>query len=458
MMQTGNRVFGLREEKLPGRQFFEIPWKGYWITFSGAACDHNEWQTIQGRRCETQFNAAAIVGTGHLKIPPSFDNPALEAEFQARYYRTYRPVMLFGIGVGAVLFGLFGWLDRLLYPEQMKSLWWWRYVFSLPPVLIAGVMVALRRSPQGVQPFMALVATLVGWGTLGMIQTLPTTSYNIYYAGLMLIIFYAHSFVRLQFLWATLATLAILAGYEWLVWVARPDTPAREVISGHFFLVATTLGGMGASLAMEQDARQQFLLQRRLRRERRQLEAVNHELEALNRRLDEQAHRDELTGLANRRRFVEELERAWRDLKRQGQGTLSLIIMDIDHFKHYNDRFGHPAGDRCLQAVARVIGRFARRPRDLAARIGGEEFVILLPETPPRDAMTLATALRRAVRKKVKDPEGHPVTISLGVAAADAREALAPDKLLSRADQALYLSKRQGRDRVTLWRPELSKR
>ncbi len=297
----------------------------------------------------------------------------------------------------------------------------------------------------------------MGWGTLGMIQALPTADYNIYYAGLMLIIFYAHSFVRLQFIWATAATVAILIGYEWLVWVARPDTPLEEVISGHFFLVATTLGGMGASLAMEQDARQQFILQRRLVRERRQLEAANQKLEALNRRLDELAHRDELTGLANRRAFVEELERAWRDLKRHGEGTISLILMDIDHFKRYNDRFGHPAGDRCLQAVAGVIGRFARRPRDLAARIGGEEFVMLLPETPAKDAMTLATALRRAVRKKVKDPEGRPVTISLGVAAADAGESLAPEKLLSRADQALYLSKREGRDRVTLWRPDQSK-
>ena len=167
---------------------------------------------------------------------------------------------------------------------------------------------------------------------------------------------------------------------------------------------------------------------------------------------------DELTGIANRRSFMEQLSRAWREELRKGTqaGSLGLLLVDIDQFKDYNDLYGHPQGDRCLRQVAGILAGFARRPRDLAARIGGEEFVLLLPETGPEQALELAQALRSAVEAaeiphaaSIVAPQ---VTVSVGVASEVPLNSRAPESLLQQADQALYRAKREGRNRVVTGR------
>ncbi len=384
-----------------------------------------------------------------------FADPGLEAAFLAHYDRNFRFFFRAGVGLGMVLFALFGVLDRLLFPEVAPRLWWWRYGFTLPPLMLAFLLLLGRQPPRGVQPMLAAVAALVGLGTLGMIRDIPDTGYHPYHAGLMLVIFYAHAFVRLRFVWATLATLVIFAGYELLVFVLRPDIPLREVITGHFFLTATLLAGMGTSYSLERDARNQFLLRRRLDRERERLEKANARLMELNRQLEVLARVDDLTRIANRRAFMEQLEREWRAQVRRGTEAmpLSLLLIDIDHFKDYNDRHGHPAGDRCLRQVAEVIDAFARRPRDLAARIGGEEFVLLLAETGPAVALERAERLRRAVEAR-RIPHGASpvspwVTVSIGVAGRLPAGEVSPEILLREADRALYRAKAEGRNRVS---------
>ncbi len=383
-----------------------------------------------------------------------FSDAQVERVFQVHYDEAFRPYFRFGVGVGTILFAFFGVLDRLLFPEVAERLWWWRYLFCMPPLVVTLGLLFVLRSHRWVQPVLSLVASLVGLGTLGMIHEIPTTSYNAYYAGLMLVIFYAHAFVRLRFLWATLASLVIFAGYEVLVFLLRPETPVREVISGHFFLVSTILAGMGASYSLELDARKQFLLQRNLDGERLQLEAANRRLVELNRQLEALARVDDLTGIANRRAFMEELEREWRAQIRQGRRArpLSLLMIDIDHFKDYNDLHGHPAGDRCLRRVAGIIAGFARRPRDLSARIGGEEFVLLLPEIEEEQAVRLAEQLRAAVMERAiahgASGVAETVTVSIGAATLVPAADLEPGALLRQADRALYLAKREGRNRV----------
>lgn len=158
---------------------------------------------------------------------------------------------------------------------------------------------------------------------------------------------------------------------------------------------------------------------------------------------------DGLTGLANRRHLERNLELEWRRAARQ-RSSISLIMLDIDHFKSFNDHYGHVAGDHCIGAVAKAIGQCVRRPSDLAARYGGEEFVILLPDTEAGGAYVLAESLRLAVQALAIEHSENPagvVTISLGVytcvpTSSDFQT------LLTQADSALYMAKRGGRNQT----------
>lgn len=166
-----------------------------------------------------------------------------------------------------------------------------------------------------------------------------------------------------------------------------------------------------------------------------------------------EAVNDPLTGLANRRRFDEVLDAEWRRAAREGQ-PMSLIMIDLDGLKLINDTHGHPAGDVCLRAVARAVGESLNRAGDLAARIGGDEFAVVLPGTGAIGAAGVAERIRLAIRE-CQMPEGagfwRSMTASLGVATVlpdGTAEASAPAMLVAAADAQLYEAKRDGRDRV----------
>ncbi|MGD9609692.1 MAG: diguanylate cyclase [Desulfovibrionaceae bacterium] len=161
--------------------------------------------------------------------------------------------------------------------------------------------------------------------------------------------------------------------------------------------------------------------------------------------------RDGLTGIANRRRFDDTLERSWRQALRHAT-PVSLIMADIDHFKAYNDTYGHLAGDECLCKVARTLEGTLKRPGDLAARYGGEEFAMVLEDTTLSGAAHLAEDMRRAVAALDMPHQGSGVsdvvTVTLGVAMAIPRPGQLPQTLLGMADRKLYEAKMAGRNRV----------
>lgn len=164
---------------------------------------------------------------------------------------------------------------------------------------------------------------------------------------------------------------------------------------------------------------------------------------------------DGLTGLANRRSFDERLEQEWVRAAREGT-PLSLLMVDIDHFKKYNDRYGHPAGDRCLRTVAGILAAHARRPADLAARYGGEELALLLPNTDfegcEQVGARLLEALRDAQIPHALNPPSELVTASIGGASAwpDPAAVKGCISLVEAADRALYFAKEAGRDRLVM--------
>jgi diguanylate cyclase (GGDEF)-like protein len=184
------------------------------------------------------------------------------------------------------------------------------------------------------------------------------------------------------------------------------------------------------------------------------------ELRRANDRLTELSLSDPMTGIANRRMFDEFLKKEWRRATRE-QRPISLILIDVDHFKNYNDSLGHQQGDMCLIAVAAVLQLHVQRPADLAARYGGEEFAVVLPDTGMDGAMHMAETLRRAVRDlRIEHPASETaayLTLSLGLASmvpspSDGDGGM--ETLLDRADQALYQAKKSGRDQVRTWPDE----
>src|SRR5580698_2350658 len=160
---------------------------------------------------------------------------------------------------------------------------------------------------------------------------------------------------------------------------------------------------------------------------------------------------DALTGVPNRHFFTEALARACRGQRRPGQQA--ILMIDIDHFKLLNDRYGHPVGDGCLREVARALQRALMRPDDVLARYGGEEFIVLLRDSPAAGAQSVAERLRAAVQNLRIDNAGSPervVTVSIGVASAELKDEAAAARMVEDADRALYEAKCAGRNQVKL--------
>jgi diguanylate cyclase (GGDEF)-like protein len=216
----------------------------------------------------------------------------------------------------------------------------------------------------------------------------------------------------------------------------RKETLLSAVIVTLLLSILGVLGGRLIKLM-----KQQNLVQVELLDTQDKLLEVNRNLEGL-------ALKDALTGLANRRQldaFIDaEMGRA-----RRSQSELALLMIDVDHFKPFNDRYGHLAGDECLRKVSAIITDNIKRPGDLAARYGGEEFAVVLPGTDYVGAFLVAEKIRRAVLQAdiahSDSPEGA-LTVSVGVCACNAASQVRPDDLIGAADKALYVAKASGRN------------
>jgi diguanylate cyclase (GGDEF)-like protein len=189
---------------------------------------------------------------------------------------------------------------------------------------------------------------------------------------------------------------------------------------------------------------------RRLVEMQRSLVAVTHKLNVANQELQRLSTTDGLTGISNRRMFDEMSVREWRRCERMKK-PLSLVMVDVDYFKHYNDHYGHQAGDECLKAVAAQMLRSAPRASDVVARYGGEEFVFALGETDIDGAKWVANHLRQRIADLMMPHAAtalQHVTVSCGVASVIPDDGMSLEALLQSADYALYQAKEQGRNRV----------
>ncbi len=232
-----------------------------------------------------------------------------------------------------------------------------------------------------------------------------------------------------------------VAGIVMAVFWVRKDAVDPDYSMMAFYLIVSML--VGGFICWLMERHEKFnLLQGLL------LLAESEERQRLNRQLAELASRDALTGLANRRRFDEAIAQEW---ERQGRDKqpITLLLVDVDHFKKYNDNYGHVAGDACLREVAQVLEKALNRPADLACRYGGEEFALLLPATPASGGEDVADRLMKLIDALALEHKTSPtaawVTVSIGIASVVPSSSLNLSSLLMQADQALYHVKEHGR-------------
>jgi diguanylate cyclase (GGDEF)-like protein len=232
----------------------------------------------------------------------------------------------------------------------------------------------------------------------------------------------------------TIITTAITSVIYLGVLLTSPAPFAVKFI-GVTALIVISAMALEAKSRLEYNAKQNFL--RRLRDRLQRFEAEN------------EASRDALTGLSNRRHFEERAAAIWA-ARQPALEPVAIIMIDIDHFKLFNDHYGHPTGDHCIKRVGSAIAAALRGQQDLAVRFGGEEFVLLLPGTVLEHAVMIAERIRRAVESMsiphTASQTSPVVTISLGVTAGPT--ATRVETLLTNADEALYKAKRAGRNQV----------
>jgi diguanylate cyclase (GGDEF)-like protein len=232
--------------------------------------------------------------------------------------------------------------------------------------------------------------------------------------------------------------MAVRLGSEIAPWV---------LVNNTMFLASANLLALSAAYSMERHLRYEFLQRRIIQAQDNALKEALRDVEKKRSEAEHAARIDPLTGLYNRRHFFSEAER--------GAGRVSVVILDVDRFKSVNDRFGHATGDLVLREVANRI-RANLREIDVACRYGGEEFAVLLPGTSLSEAAAIGERLRREIEGTVVEADSGAlsVTVSVGIAAtSDGNERWAIDPLIERADEALYLAKQGGRNRVRLWLP-----
>jgi len=226
------------------------------------------------------------------------------------------------------------------------------------------------------------------------------------------------------------ARVQLLQGQECVVGIMK-DISARKQIEG--FLMAA---------------------KERAEKAEAELKQAQIRLEEVNQKLRQLVNTDALTGIANRCCFDLRLQQEWQRLYRE-QHFLALILVDVDYFKKYNDFYGHPQGDTCLIRVAQAICESVARSTDLVARIGGEEFGIILPNTNTRGAKAIAQKVQGAIARlnipHQRSLIDQHITISLGIIARIPNPDTSPSALLAQADQALYQAKEQGRNRAVIF-------
>ncbi|ROH91873.1 GGDEF domain-containing protein [Stagnimonas aquatica] len=361
-----------------------------------------------------------------------------EGELEPGFRRFYRRFCLthvrFGLGITLPLLALNGLLNSEVYVPDGPAL-----ILNLLTLLVSflglgGLLLHFSFDREGRRLPELMAGAMIAGAGLHLLTRCKFAEQGLHYpysteSYATLLIFLLSG---LRFLPALLIALVWLAQALLFQWMYPQDTP--ELAQMAYNLTAIGLLAAGAGYAQEYLARVNYLLAK-----------MSHH----------RSEHDALTGVLNRRGFNERFEELLRQARRE-QKPLALMLIDVDHFKHYNDRYGHPEGDRALTAVAQSLRRHAaRRGFDFAARLGGEEFAVVWYNVEAGAAGKLAESTRARIEKlgiAHADSPGGTLTISAGCLSLTVTADTQREQLLEAADEALYEAKRGGRNQVRLAR------
>ena len=385
-----------------------------------------------------------------LRLPNGLEQRYLQDTIEARVMHTQRAGWF-----ALLVFNSFLVVDWLM----VRDVFWTSVLIRVGLFTPAGALTLLagrrlatlarKKAWVNTADWMSVISGWIAALSLAAILLLSHSPWAPYYhAGFLVIIIYGNLVQQLRFPFAVMFSVLVLALHGTGMLIAE-NFPAGVRTGTMLMLCVATAFTLVANYLMEKATRRRYLLACRD-------EQMVEELSTLNARLQTLSRSDVLTGVANRRHLQTQLTLAFERAHRDGT-PLSLLMMDVDHFKAYNDRYGHPAGDECLRQVAQALQQNLRHPSDLVARFGGEEFVIVMQQADEAAAQSAAERIRHAVESLGMRHEGSTtsqvVTTSVGTATLAPGSAItSADKLVSCADRALYDAKHAGRNRVQQYR------
>lgn len=353
-----------------------------------------------------------------------------------------RFLMMVVAGLAAIsLFGGMLIADYLMTPSVLRFAVVVRWAI-FPPIVVIGLYVLRRlRIPMLNEWLIAGTGVLASLLQAWIVLSCKESWSIVRVVELNVVIVYTCTIARF---WPAMVGGLLIALIHGYLVTHVPDPTGMLAFSTTLLAATATVFTLYGNYKLEHDERMGFLLDARER-------YLNAKLIVTHERLRRMATTDTLTGLANRRYFEEFLAECWERAQTQ-QRVLSLIVLDIDYFKPYNDRYGHQAGDKCLVEVAGALKTCIRRPGDLVARWGGEEFVVVLMDADVDAAAAAAERIRATVASLQMAHEGslcsRHVSISGGRASVRPSKQMMASQLIDMADEALYRAKGAGRNRV----------
>jgi diguanylate cyclase (GGDEF)-like protein len=359
----------------------------------------------------------------------------LERNFLDHYFKHSLNQARVSVLLGLFLYAAYGLLDYLMFPDVKTKLWIIRYGIVSPTILLVFFTLFFIKSERLLQVSQSFAIITAGIGVVVFIKIIPDNLSHLYYAGIMLTILYGYVVLPIRLRYAVLNGLIITSVYIGMTGINTYQKPV--LVNNIFGLTTANIVGIFACYLLEKYKRKEYL----------QLCLLNLDKE----KLRELSFVDGLTNIANRRAFNEFFLMEWNRALRFGH-TLAMLLIDVDHFKLYNDAMGHQAGDECLRRIAEVLSSYQRRPGDFVARYGGEEFTLILSGASPEYAVEVAESIRLRVRDlQIPHPASNidsNVTISIGVALCTPAREIDREALVRMADNAMYQAKQGGRNRV----------
>jgi diguanylate cyclase (GGDEF)-like protein len=392
---------------------------------------------------ETDIQKSMKSGFPHLLFTNRLEQHYLADTLNARINR------FFIMGVIAIfIYNLFLFTDREMLPDVYLTAWKIRLGIVTPAMVIC-LFIMRRRAFARYIDFLVDFLIILAAGSIILILELSHHPNVVHYhTGVILIVIFGNIVIRLRFWHAFSVSWLTFFLYVLTVTKITPMTPP-VMINSSVVLFSAIIFSMLANYQMERDLRWNYLRNLLTEIETIRLEKAKDELELL-------SSSDVLTGLANRRHCDVFLDTEWQ-MGIRYRTQLSMLFLDVDDFKVYNDHYGHQTGDICLQKIAIIIKECVRRPQDLCARYGGEEFIVLLPNTSRESALQLAEKIRKSVELE-NIPHAYSrasshVTISIGVVSMIPQAGLNQNMLVEMADKALYNAKNLGRNQIQIFTP-----